>query len=226
MAHLDRLLQNSPQKDTAIAQEIAKRGYDWSSVFASRAGAGSFEMACSQELERVTGFTSGDRAPSGAYAAFRVPFEALYSRDTTDYVVGASNVTGANLVEQEVVSSDPVLPLRPVSAFLGAGAPVIETTKTNVLVPRIYTAPLAGSGETAVTTVGGSIPSGFTSEQVNLQAQYYSSQILVSKQILAQASDRNIRDYIVGLLKTSIAKLLDNLALNGSGAVNSNSQKT
>ena len=221
MVQLEKLLHNSPTKDPAIAEEIQKRGFDWCNVLSGRAEAGSFEIACSRELERVTGQLSGSHAQSSAYAAYRMPFESLY-RDTHDYVVGASNTTGANLVEQEVVSSDPVLALRPVSAFLGAGATVIETTKNNLFIPRIYQVPAASSGEIqSITAV-----SGFTSEQVNLQGQYYSSQILVSKQVLAQAADRKIQDYVVGLLKTSISKLLDNLALNGSGAVNGNNQKT
>lgn len=220
MAQLERLLHNSPTKDPAIAEEVRRRGFDWSNVLIGRAESGSFEMACSEELERATGQLSGSHAQSSAYAAYRMPFESLY-RDSSDYVVGASNVTGANLVEQEVVTSDPVLALRPVSAFLGAGAAVIETVHNNVAIPRVYQVPGAGSGE--IQSI--SAVSGFTSEQVVLNGQYYASQILISKQVLAQAADRKIQDYVVGLLRTSISKLIDNLALNGSGATNGNNQK-
>ena len=74
--------------------------------------------------------------------------------------------------------------------------------------------PLAGSGETVVTQV----TQGFSTEQVTLTALNYSTELTISKQILAQAEDREIEKYIVGLLAKSVGQQIDLLSLYGSGS--------
>src|SRR5260370_24112281 len=130
---------------------------------------------------------------TGHPSALRVPFEALYSkRASTDYVTDVGgNAAGGYLVETEITNQSQVEPLRATSCLLRAGATVIESDKHNIAIPRIYIAPQAGSGETSTVTVS---QGAFTSEQFTLQAIHYSSQILISKQILAQAADRKIEE--------------------------------
>jgi hypothetical protein len=206
-------------------RELHQRGFDWTNILSGKSGPADFESAISQEMLRATGMVAGDRAPCHGYQSGRYPIEVLderFCRDSSDYIVGSTS-SGAGLVEAEVLDQDPVLPLRPVSVLLNAGANVIETTKNNLSIPRIYSPPPASSGETQSVSVIGS--NGFTSEQLQLQAVNYVGGFGVSNQVLQQASDRKIREFIVSLIRTSVGKLIDNLSINGNGSTNGTGQK-
>lgn len=224
LARLEAQAKLSVQKDATMLRELKRRGYDWSAALSQRQNDNSFESACSQEVQRMIGFQPCDRAPSSSYKTITIPFEAFSTRDTSDYVIGSTSA-GAAMVETEIQDKDPIQPLRATSAMLRAGCDVIESDKHNISIPRIGgIVPFAGSGETQTTWVTGSGTSPFNTEAVPLRAVWYSSQIAVSNQIMAQAADRKIAGYIVDLLKTSIGKMVDALALNGSGATNGQGQ--
>jgi HK97 family phage major capsid protein len=208
------------EQDPAMLSELKKRGFRWRDVFNNRVGDASFERACSNEVIR-----SADVFQASTPHSIFIPFEAFGygsgsrldsvfgKRDTSDYVSTPS--AGGNLVEQDIPDRSPIDPLRPTSALLSE-ATVIVSKKNNVLIPRIsgLPFPLAGSGETVVTTV----TQGFTTEQVTLTAINYSTSLTISKQILAQSEDREIEKYIVGLLAKSVGQQIDLLSLYGTGS--------
>lgn len=104
--------------------------------------------------------------------------------------------------------------------MLRAGAQTVTTDRNNILIPRLaMPTVLSGSGETATTTATTTGPTQFLTTQVSLNAQWFSAQCSVSNQILAQASggEEKSIEWVVGLLKTVIGKLIDNLAINGGG---------
>jgi hypothetical protein len=226
LQNLERQINQPPVKDPERMREIAKRGFDWQLVLAGKAGPDTLEGAVSQEMQRATDQIAGDRHPAAGFQSYRFPFEALdprFIRDTSDYVVGTSNVTGANLIETEVLGEDPVSALRPVSCLLGAGARVYESNKSNLNVPRIYQPPAASSGELQNVILVGN--NGFTSQVLSLQAIFHSAGFPFSNQIPIQASNRKITQDFVKECRISLGKLVDNLAINGSGATNANGQK-
>jgi HK97 family phage major capsid protein len=192
--------------DPNMLSALKSRGYRWSDVFKGKVKHTSFEAECSREVEH-----SGECFSASSEASIFIPFEAFGKRDITDYVGTPS--AGGNLVEQEIPDRSPIDPLRPSSALLSEST-VIMSRKNNLLIPRISVlpTPLAGSGETVVTTV----TQGFSTEQVTLTALNYSTELTISKQILAQSEDREIEKYIVGLLAKNIGQQIDLLSLYGT----------
>jgi hypothetical protein len=211
------------ERDPEMLAELKKRGFRWRDVFNNRVGDSSFERACSNECIRSADVFQA----STPYSVF-VPWEAfgygtqtrfgslLSKRDATDYITGGVSAGGAFL-EQFIPDQSPIDPLRPVSAMLSRST-VVMSKRNNLLIPRVsfLESPLAGSGETTLT----SVTSGFQTEQCNLTAINYSTSLTISKQILEQASDREIERYIVGLLAKSVGQQIDYLSLYGNGSTN------
>jgi HK97 family phage major capsid protein len=211
------------ERDPEMLAELKRRGFRWRDVFNNRVGDASFERACSNETIRSADVFQA----SSAHSVF-VPWEAfgygtqsrfgslLNKRDATDYITGGVSAGGAFL-EQFIPDQSPIDPLRPVSAMLSRST-VVMSKRNNLLIPRVSAleSPLAGSGETTLT----SVTSGFQTEQCNLTAINYSTSLTISKQILEQASDREIESYVVGLLGKSVGQQIDYLSLYGNGSAN------
>jgi HK97 family phage major capsid protein len=208
------------ERDPEMLAELKRRGFRWRDVFNNRVGDASFERACSNEVIRSADVFQAS-SPHSVFVPFECfgygsgsRFDSLFGkRNSTDYV--GTPGAGGSLVEQEIPDRSPIDPLRPTSAMLSE-ANVIVSRKNNLLIPRIsgLPSPLAGSGETVVTTV----TQGFTTEQVTLTALHYSTELTISKQILAQSADREIEKYIVGLLAKSVGQQIDLLSLYGTGS--------
>jgi HK97 family phage major capsid protein len=198
------------ERDPEMLAELKRRGFRWRDVFNNRVGDSSFELACSNECIR-----SADVFQASSSHSVFVPWEAfgygtqtrfgsLGKRDSTDYITGGTAPGGAFL-EQFIPDQSPIDPLRPVSAMLSRST-VIMSKRNNLLIPRVSVleSPLAGSGETTLT----SVTSGFQTS------------LTISKQILEQASDREIEKYVVGLLAKSVGQQIDYLSLYGNGTTN------
>lgn len=207
-AYKEGLREYAVQTDPNMLSALKTIGFRWSDVFNGKVKSNSFEAECSREVAR-----NWDNYQPSSPLAFPFPWEALNTRDSTDYVGSAA--AGGNLVETEVPDRSPIDVLRPDSALLSEST-VIVSKRNNLTFPRIsaFPTPIAGSGETQMTLV----TTGFTSETVPLVALNYSVSLNISKQILAQSADREIQNYVVGMLRKNIAQQIDYLALFGNGS--------
>jgi HK97 family phage major capsid protein len=205
----DGLRKYAIQTDPNMLAALREIGYDWGAILAGKVKPDSFEAECSREVIRSFG---GNYQPSHPLAV-PVPWEAFSTRDTTDYL--STVATGGALVETEIQDKSPIDVLRPTSALLSEST-VIVSKKNNISIPRIsvYPTPIAGSGETVTTLV----TQGFTSETVPLVALNYSVSLNISRQILEQAADREIQNYIVKMLRANIGQQIDYLSLYGNGS--------
>jgi HK97 family phage major capsid protein len=212
-ADLRDKFQKKYGKRADYIDEFARRGYDWQAVFSNQVTSTSFEGAIHTEVMRST--MGGEFMPHSDFSTM-IPFEALSStRAASDSVSGGVS-TGGALIESEVLPIFPIPALLPTSTLLRAGSQIIRTDGNNVKIPRLYTYPPAGSGETPTVTLTNQA---FTTSQVSLTGQWYSNQILISRQILSQAaagSEKTVQ-WIKDLLAKSLGQLLDSLAVYGGG---------
>ncbi len=127
----------------------------------------------------------------------------------------AGGDTGQLTVETEVSPDRIIEPLRPVSTLLRSGAQVVNVTNgNNFAIPRFSVPGAASSGETTTASIGT-----VTVEILNLVANYYKTECIVSNQLIAQSKySPGILEVLKGMLVKNAAILLDKMALVGTGA--------
>jgi HK97 family phage major capsid protein len=139
-----------------------------------------------------------------------VPFEIL-CRDLS--VTGGIAAGGAMVgtdVQKNVLDS-----LRPYSAVLGAGAQLLSNLTGNFSQPRRKTFIPDGwqTGENTIPSLTGP-----TFDSLTLSPLRIAIESRVSKQLLAQAENRGIEQYLIDSIKRDIGATLDAAALTGSGS--------
>ena len=193
------------RNDCVAFQKANRDNYNIVKILSGKVGSNDLEAQISNRISQETNnYNAGD------HGSYHIPLAALATRSDLSAQGGAS--VGGALIETAV--TDFIVPaLRNKSAILGAGAVILPSLAgSNLSVPRLSVPGIAGSGETTVVSIGAIAFENFT-----LSANLYKSHLLVSNQLLAQAKDRAIEDYLKGELITSVAKLIDLMAIQGNG---------
>ncbi len=196
-------------KDSRILQELSARAYDVGAIFRGEVKRDSWERQISNRMAE-----EGNRLGELNEFSFVVPFAAL-APSTRDLSVQGGD-TGADLVMNEVSPDRIIEPLRNASVLLRSGATVLNVTDGNNLwIPRMSAPGVAGSGETTTASVAGAI----NFEQTQLKADFFKTSCVVSNQLFKQSKyNPGILNYLKTQLTKNAAILLDQMALNATGA--------
>jgi len=198
----DRVLDEFARPNARFSTELARRTYNLKSVlldgFSKRGN--SWEREISEELQR--------EHPNLAIPGTAIPFASLSRRDLS---VSGGLGTGGAFVETLIPPSiaDALLP---VSMVVGSGCTVLQDLRGDVSIPR-WSLP---SSPAVLSEMGAITASDPNSQAITLTPHRVSTRVIISRQLLLQAS-MSLEDLLRREILRSIGALIDWQALNGSG---------